>query len=441
MFKSRLISTFLFIITIILSSTCLYAEQIIILKDGTKIEGEVLSGDDFSITVVCPQEEVILKDGTRIKGRSPKGSKGDIAIKPEDKAYTFKRVDIKSIKKKMPPKEFLLPAEELYEKMKTRLSKDDPEVHYKLGLFCLQRNLDKYAVLEFNEAIKLDAKYKPKIDEQLKEILEAKAKGKYDVGMYYYNKGEYKRALEIFEKAVEVYPKTEMAEDFNQMIDLCKRQLISFPALTEEEVKERLKDRDYPLPYTVQIRKAICSYLRSISKTDDGQDELKECCLRYAELAEEYLEKAESDKDISERWRDYQIALYCYGIASWDRSLYEKLIVSMQKIRAKINENFQSKLLTPSTINELKYMEAFIKETEVNSYERITCRSLYRDIGEDYETKAKNEQILSEKRRLLNTALNCYLILVNCPLGRDEYRKIGLYGWARCFEKLEEFQG
>ena len=403
MFKGRLISIFLFVMTIILSSTYLYAEQIIILKDGTELEGEVIGSDDAWIK-----------------------------IKSESETHTFKRVDIKSIKKKMPREELFLPAEELYEKMRARLPKDDPKAHYKLGLLCLQRNLDKYAVLEFNKIVKLDAKYKPKIDAQIKEILEARAKGKYDAGIYYYNKGDYKKALGIFEKAVKVYPKNSLIEDFQEMVELCEEKLASIPELTKEKIEEMLKDGETPMPYTLERTKMIRLSLAELSK-----DKKDICCRRYMELAKGYLQKVESGES-DEPLRDYYIGFYCYGIASYAAEFYDEAFVSLQKISIKIKEDFQNKLLIPLTLSELKMIEAFVEGLEEDDNKKITIRPWYYDHARDYEERAKEEKDLPAKKKLLKSALNCYLVLANSFPEGSEHKKAGIYGWARCFEELEE---
>ncbi|MCK4519525.1 MAG: hypothetical protein KAU12_05335, partial [Candidatus Omnitrophica bacterium] len=146
----------------------------------------------------------------------------------------------------------------------------------------------------------------------------------------------------------------------------------------------------------------------------------------------------ESDEANPQRWRDYQVALYCYRIASWDRSLCKKLLISMRESKVKIDENFRSKLLCPSTMSELKYMEAFIEEFVCRSREKRVSRDWCRDTAEDYEAKAMDEQNLNAKRKLLNKAINCYIVLTNSFPEGSEQKKAGLYGWARCFEKLEK---
>ena len=391
-------------IAIILTSTCLYAEKIIILKDGTEIKGEVTGSNDSSITV-----------------------------KSEDNIYTFKRVDIKSIKKREPLRELLLPPKELYKEMELRIDQDDAEAHYKLGLFCLERNLFDYAIIEFDKARKLDNRCAAIIDAQLQRIYKAKVKGAYDIGLYYYNNGKYKTALKIFKKAVKAYPDSSMLEDLQEMIELSKKRLIFIPVMTEKDIKEKLKNREFSIPYSAETVKAIGSYLADLIKSedDDSKSRLKEYCTRYLEIANSYLEAAESDMS-AERWRDFQIALYCYEIASYDRDLSEDIVTFRQEIERKIDENFQNKLLIPPTLSKLKWAEAFIERIEAGGEEIALSASWYYETAKDYESRAKNKQTA------LNKALYCYLVLANSFPEQPEIEKAGLYGWARCFEKLEK---
>ncbi len=404
MYKRGLISSFIFMITIILTSTFLYAEKIIVLKDGAEIRGEVISGNDSSITV-----------------------------KSENKIHTFKRIDIKSIKKRQPRGGLLLPPEELYKKMTLRIDQDDAEAQYRLGLFCLERNLFDYAAVEFDKAKKLDNRCAAIIDVQLQKIYKAKVKGAYDIGLYYYNNGKYKIALNIFKEALKAYPDSSMLEELQEMIELSKERLIFAPVMTEKEIKEKLKKREFLVPYTAETVKAINSYLADLIKSedDDSKSRLKEYCTRYLVMANSYLETAESDMG-AERWRDFQIALYCYEIAAYDRDLSGDVETFRREIRKKINENFQSKLSAPLTLSKLKWAEAFIEGIETRGEERRLSASWYYEVAKEYESRVKNRQTA------LNKALYCYLVLANSFPEQSEVEKVGLYGWARCFEKLEK---
>ncbi|MCK5306451.1 MAG: hypothetical protein KAJ66_04890 [Candidatus Omnitrophica bacterium] len=406
---------------------------------------KLISGFILAIVLILPPAQVdsyvdkqiiILKDGTRFEGKVISSDDAWIKIKSEGKPHTFKRIDIKSIKKKMPREELLLPAEEAYNKLKLPKKKSDAETYYNLGLFCLERNLFDCALIEFDKAKKLDNKYAVIIDTQVRKIYEAKAEGKYDAGLYCYNKGEYKKALDIFEKVTKSYPEISLTGKFQEMIELSKEKVISIPELTKEEIEEELRNGEFLIPFTGKIANVINIYLSSL--TNKNKSKAEEYCARCLGLAKEYLEKAESDESNPQRWRDYQIALYCYRIASWDRSLCEKLLTPIQKIRAKIDENFRNKLLCPSTVSELKYVEAFIEEFVSRSREEQVSRDWCRDTAEDCEAKARDEQNPSIKRKLLNKALNCYLVLANSFPEGSEHKKAGLYGWARCFEKLEK---
>ena len=69
---------------------------------------------------------------------------------------------------------------------------------------------------------------------------------------------------------------------------------------------------------------------------------------------------------------------------------------------------------------------------EPQSQERILSASWYYAAAKDYELRIKN------KRTALSKALYSYLVLVNSFPEQPEVEKAGLYGWARCFEKLEK---
>ena len=403
MFKYKLFSTFIFAIAIILSSSYLCAAKIIILKDGSKIEGEVISSNLSSITV-----------------------------KSGDEIHTFKRIDIESVKKRKPHQELLLPPKELYKRMELRVNQDDAEAHYKLGIFCLERNLFDFAVIEFDKAKRLDNRSAVVSDAKLQKVYKAKVKGAYDIGMYYFNIGMYKKALDVFKGAVKAFPDCRLRKDFQEMIELSKERLTSSPVMTEEEIKEKLKNREFLIPYTAEMAKVINLYLVTLLKSkDDDEYGLKEYAARYLDMANSYLEVAESDMS-AERWRYFRIALYCYGIASCDKDFSGEVLTLKREIKRKIDENFQNKLIIPDTLGNLKWAEAFIDELEPQSQERILSASWYYAAAKDYESRIKN------KRTALSKALYCYLVLVNSFPEQPEVEKAGLYGWANCFEKLEK---
>jgi tetratricopeptide (TPR) repeat protein len=408
----KLIIGLLSVVIMALPLTCLYPEIIITLRDGQEIESEAVSGDDNSIKA-----------------------------KSKDGIYIFKRIDVKSIKEKMPREELLLPAEELYERMRFRIDQTDPEAHYQLGLFCLGRNLSGYAAVEFNGAKELDNEYAAVINTRLQSISEAKSKGKYEIGLYYYNLGKYKKALDVFEKSVSVFPDSSLAGDFKKMAGLCETALASIPDMTKEEIEEKLKNEEALILNDDETAKIISSYLLNLAKAKDGKSKniLKRYCSEYMEAAKTYLERAESGAS-AEPWKDFQIAFYCYSIALYDGDFHKDALASMQKIEGKMNENLRGELLMPPTLSDLKRIEAFIEGLELEDLDREVAISWYHKLAKDYETRAKKAQGSSAKRELLNTALNCYLVLANSFPNRPEVQKVGVYGWARCFEIFEKLK-
>ncbi len=413
-----LTGSLILVIILTLPTTYLRAEKVIVLKDGRKLEGEIIGSDDSSIT-----------------------------IKSEDKVYTFERTDIKSLKKKMPREELLLPARELYEKMALRINQSDPAAHYKLGLFCLERNLADSAKKEFDRAKELDEGYAAIIERELKAVLESKAKGKYEAGLYHYYNGDYKKASEIFDKVAKEYSNTDVAKNLLQMFELSEQKLAQ-PGVNpdEKEIERRLKDGELPVPQTMKIAKVIHKFLTTLSSNKSGEDKPKIFRAGYIDMGKSFFEKAEGDKS-PQRWESYHIAYHCYSLGFSGATVSPEemrpgsgIIGIIQNISSMLDKNFEDKLIIAEDIKSLKEAEAFIGEFERSSRERMNADAWYYKTARDSESRAKDEQGLKRKNEFLRRALYSYLVLANSFSENPETVKAGVYGWARCFEELEKLK-
>ncbi len=390
------------------------------------------------LTFSSSAEIITLKDGKTLEGKVIGADDGSIKIKSGEEVYTFRRIDIETIKAKEPPEEFLLPPEKVYEKMALRINQSDPEAHYKLGLFCLERDIPQYAAKEFDLAKGLDRKYAKIIDAQLQAIYEAEAKAKYDIGLYCYNHGEIELATRIFEEAIQAYPKSRLVKKCESMLELIKEEKSLLPPLlTEEEVKVRFKNEEAPVPYTISDRNKIGGYISTLYGDEKKNAKRLAICSTYWDMAGQYEGRARSDSSNPKRWRDLRIARYCYSLASYDVSFSMLTRGILMSIIGELEKDFKERLLIPTTLTELKAMEALLGELDHASPEKELAFNLYYEVATDYEAKADGQKIQDKRKELLRVAANCYLILRNAFSGNPDFERVGTYGWARCYGELE----
>ncbi len=393
--------------------------KIVTLKNGETLEGEVMGSDDSAIRVKIGRE-------TR----------------------TFSRIEIKSIKELEPRGELLASPDKIYKSMVPLIKQDDAEAHYRLGLFCLERGLPDRADFEFNKAKRIGKSYEDKIQKSLNAIYDAEAEAKYDVGLYYYNNGEYEKAFHIFEKAIKNYLKSNKAEELQKMLEHSRQETALLPApLTVETAKQKLENWDLPVPYRLEDQNKIAAFILALFGGEKKDQQRKDYCAKYLDMGKNYLKTADAE-DNPKRWRDLYVALSCYRIGNSgidqrnneDRHKSEDILAVVRDIMDRLSKNFIERLSLPENLTEFKAMKAFLEELTPGSMEASASSAWYCKAAIDYESKAKDEASQDQKKEYQRTAANCYLILTIPSLGLEETERVGLYGWARCFEELEKLK-
>ncbi|MBI2447908.1 MAG: hypothetical protein HYV48_05215 [Candidatus Omnitrophica bacterium] len=168
----------------------LYGE-VIVLKNGGYLKGEIIGESDLYIKVKC-------------------GGIGELTLNRGDVARIDKDAD------------FLSPLE-LYEKKKNEMDKDSPEAHLEMGNFCVQNRLYVFARSEFKRVLEIDPGYKEVVLERLKDIETREAINR---AKYLLEAGDYVEVVRVLEslfssnsysKTVEEEAKGLLARASNKM--------------------------------------------------------------------------------------------------------------------------------------------------------------------------------------------------------------------------------
>ncbi|MBI3008150.1 MAG: hypothetical protein HYY56_01310, partial [Candidatus Omnitrophica bacterium] len=141
----------------------LYGE-VIVLKNGGYLKGEIIGESDLYIKVKC-------------------GGIGELTLNRGDVARIDKDAD------------FLSPLE-LYEKKKNEMDKDSPEAHLEMGNFCVQNRLYVFARSEFKRVLEIDPGYKEVVLERLKDIETREAINR---AKYLLEAGDYVEVVRVLE--------------------------------------------------------------------------------------------------------------------------------------------------------------------------------------------------------------------------------------------------
>lgn len=351
----------LILTTSLIFSRLLFAD-VILLKSGGIMQGEVLSETDKSIEFKNPSGAVEK-------------------IKKELIASIVKREE------KLP----LIPEEAYLDKLKS-ISPTDAKAHYELGLFCLENSLLDYALKEFNQAKNIDTEYEDIVLKHIKYIASVKEKAekmmgvdkevkeedtppltltritkelkKGDLPIPYshkdteliikainsYNnklKKEYaQRYIELgsyLEKAPIRKPQAEnnkkpdialfcyeiaynVAQD-SQTNALAQQKIISFKKYLEEKKKEGLI-----IPYSKLDKDVIILFIKGL----EDKTEKSSYYGRYYYMGDEFKAMVKDCIPPKEEGRQsLRIALYCYQIT---KSAYAGSILGSGLIEAKVRE-------------------------------------------------------------------------------------------------------
>ena len=146
--------------------------DVVVLKSGARMEGQVVDQDDKSITLRMNNAEIEV---TRDK--------------------------IKEIIQQKTPRQ-------LYEKMLEVLDDNDPDGHYQIALYCMKEGMKDEAIELLRRAVQLKPDHQDAQD-CLKEIVNPAAKEMLEKGRKLAKEGRQGKARECFAKVVETYPEND----------------------------------------------------------------------------------------------------------------------------------------------------------------------------------------------------------------------------------------
>ncbi len=157
------------------------AADVVVLKNGNRLEGEIVSQDDQSVTVRIGRAEMSVP-----------------------------RRDIDEIIEQDTPLQ-------LYHKMLEGLDENDPKGHYQISLYCLKEALNDEAAALLRRALELKPEY-PAALEKLKEVIAPASRELFERGKKLAAKGKPARAREKYARLVEDYPESDLAPEANAAI-------------------------------------------------------------------------------------------------------------------------------------------------------------------------------------------------------------------------------
>lgn len=159
------------------------------------------------------------KTGGRIVGEIVNQDDTEIIVKINIGTVTIPRDNIESMEVKLVEIGDVMSPQEIYMKKLEQIDQNDPESHFLLGLFCLEKGLDEYSEREFNKARELDELYKIQIEE-------AKAKYFYERAMTYYSNKNYREAAGYFNKIIQEFPNNnKMVEESKELLSKCMNEI------------------------------------------------------------------------------------------------------------------------------------------------------------------------------------------------------------------------
>ena len=150
--------------------------DIVVLKTGARMEGEVVAQDDDAITLRIRNAEIEIK-----------------------------RATIKEIIEQKTPRE-------LYEKMLESLADDDADGHYHVALYCINENMRDDAVELLRRAVQLRPGF-AEAEAKLKEIIAPAAGEIFARAKTLAEQGQPGKARECYTRVAENYPETRFAPE------------------------------------------------------------------------------------------------------------------------------------------------------------------------------------------------------------------------------------
>ncbi len=141
-----------------------------------------------------------LRDGGTIEGEIIEETKDIVKVKTTYGVISLQKNQIASTEKRVTD-------EKIYKKRASKIKPNDPEAHYQLGLFCIKKRLNDYAIKELEAVLRL----KP-------EHIDAS----YYLGIAYERKEKYKKALGKFEEVLKQNP-FYSARDKDRFFNLLKK--------------------------------------------------------------------------------------------------------------------------------------------------------------------------------------------------------------------------
>jgi len=150
--------------------------DIVVLKNGNRLEGSVVAQDDESVTIRVGNAELSVL-----------------------------RENIEEVIEQTTPRE-------LYHKMLEALDENDPVGHYQIALYCNKENLDDEAVEMLRRALELKPGYR-EAEAKLKEIIEPAAGRLFERARQLAAEGKAAEARESYRLLVESYPESHLAAD------------------------------------------------------------------------------------------------------------------------------------------------------------------------------------------------------------------------------------
>ncbi len=114
-------------------------------------------------------------------------------------------------------KEFFLSPSAEYKRRKGNIGKTNAQGHYELALFCIRHRMYPEAIAELNTTLKLDANFKGKVEERIKEVREKQKSHLYNEAVFYSGTHQYGKAIAYLNKLMELYPKD------NKTVPLAKK--------------------------------------------------------------------------------------------------------------------------------------------------------------------------------------------------------------------------
>ncbi len=192
-----------------------------------------------------------LRGGGTVEGEIIEETKVIVKVKTTYGIISFRKNQIVSIEKRVTD-------EEIYKKKASKIEPDDPAMHYQLGLFCIKKGLNDYAIKEFEKTLKL----KP-------EHIDAC----YYLGIAYGRKGRYKNTLKKFEEVLKQNP-LYIARDKDRLFDL---------------LKEAKESKNYS---------EVHSYL---GNAYEGQGEYEEALAEWERVIDTCFESTEEERERARR--------------------------------------------------------------------------------------------------------------------------------------------